>query len=222
MSQVKSETTADPGDRSFLGQPRVLANLFGVELWERFSFYGMQGILAIYLYYSAAQGGLGISETVALGIVGAYGGAVYLSTIIAAWIADRLLGAERTLLEPDESSGRSTGAINGKSISVTVGGGGVTSISPPEFQSSVPTGLIHCSVIVCVPMSDRSPLSRTTRCARGCIAGSVATWTASNTPRMLSFPSWDRFAASAKSAKETITGYGVQGIGYRDRVRGSG
>ncbi|WP_406029161.1 oligopeptide:H+ symporter [Nocardioides sp. NBC_00850] len=98
MSQAKSETVAsDPGDRSFLGQPRVLANLFGVELWERFSFYGMQGILAIYLYYSAAEGGLGISEPVALGIVGAYGGAVYLSTIIAAWIADRLLGAERTL-----------------------------------------------------------------------------------------------------------------------------
>ena len=98
MSQAKSETVAsDPGDRSFLGQPRVLANLFGVELWERFSFYGMQGILAIYLYYSVAEGGLGISETVALGIVGAYGGAVYLSTIIAAWIADRLIGAERTL-----------------------------------------------------------------------------------------------------------------------------
>ncbi|MDR7311305.1 POT family proton-dependent oligopeptide transporter [Nocardioides luteus] len=98
MSQLKSETTAgDPGERSFLGQPRVLANLFGVELWERFSFYGMQGILAIYLYYSAAQGGLGISESVALGIVGAYGGAVYLSTIIAAWVADRLLGSERTL-----------------------------------------------------------------------------------------------------------------------------
>ena len=98
MSQLKSETAAgNPGDRSFLGQPRVLANLFGVELWERFSFYGMQGILAIYLYYSAAQGGLGISESVALGIVGAYGGAVYLSTIIAAWVADRLLGSERTL-----------------------------------------------------------------------------------------------------------------------------
>ncbi|MER6974781.1 oligopeptide:H+ symporter [Nocardioides sp. NPDC000445] len=98
MSQVKSEATAgDAGERSFLGQPRVLANLFGVELWERFSFYGMQGILAIYLYYSVAEGGLGISEPVALGIVGAYGGAVYLSTIIAAWIADRLLGAERTL-----------------------------------------------------------------------------------------------------------------------------
>jgi proton-dependent oligopeptide transporter, POT family len=37
-------------EKSFFGQPRALANLFGVEMWERFSFYGMQGILLIYLY----------------------------------------------------------------------------------------------------------------------------------------------------------------------------
>ncbi len=84
-------------EKSFFGQPRVLANLFGVEMWERFSFYGMQGILLIYLYYSVGQGGLGIDEGVASGIVGAYGGLVYLSTILGAWIADRVLGSERTL-----------------------------------------------------------------------------------------------------------------------------
>lgn len=84
-------------DKTFLGQPRALANLFGVEMWERFSFYGMQGILLIYLYYSAAQGGLGLDEVTASGLVGAYGGLVYLSTILGAWIADRLLGSERTL-----------------------------------------------------------------------------------------------------------------------------
>ncbi len=66
-------------------------------MWERFSFYGMQGILLIYLYYSAAEGGLGINEVAATSIVGAYGGLVYLSTILFAWISDRLLGAERTL-----------------------------------------------------------------------------------------------------------------------------
>lgn len=82
---------------SFLGQPRTLGNLFGVEMWERFSFYGMQGILLIYLYYAAAEGGLGIDTVVASGIVGAYGGSVYLATIVGAWISDRLLGAERTL-----------------------------------------------------------------------------------------------------------------------------
>jgi POT family proton-dependent oligopeptide transporter len=84
-------------DKTFLGQPRALANLFGVEMWERFSFYGMQGILLIYLYYSAAQGGLGLDEVTASGLVGAYGGLVYLSTVLGAWIADRLLGSERTL-----------------------------------------------------------------------------------------------------------------------------
>ena len=35
--------TTEP-DRAFFGHPRGLANLFGVEMWERFSFYGMQGI----------------------------------------------------------------------------------------------------------------------------------------------------------------------------------
>jgi POT family proton-dependent oligopeptide transporter len=83
--------------KTFFGQPRPLANLFGVELWERFSFYGMQGILLIYLYYSAADGGLGIDKGTATSIVGAYGGAVYLSTVLGAWVADRLLGSERVL-----------------------------------------------------------------------------------------------------------------------------
>ncbi len=96
-----ARTPAGPaqGDRDtrFFGQPWGLAHVFGVEMWERFSFYGMQGILLIYLYYSATQGGLGIEQSVAAGIVGAYGGAVYLSTILGAWIADRILGAERVL-----------------------------------------------------------------------------------------------------------------------------
>lgn len=84
-------------DSGFFGQPRALANIFGVEMWERFSFYGMQGILLLYLYYSTTEGGLGLDKTVAAGIVGAYGGAVYLSTILGAWISDRLFGSERVL-----------------------------------------------------------------------------------------------------------------------------
>lgn len=82
---------------TFFGQPRVLANVFGVELWERFSFYGMQGILLLYLYYEADQGGLGIDQHAATSIVGAYGGSVYLATVIGAWLADRLFGPERVL-----------------------------------------------------------------------------------------------------------------------------
>src|SRR5690554_6158449 len=94
MSQA---TDTSREDHSFFGQPRSLANLFGVEMWERFSFYGMQGILLLYLYYTTTEGGLGIPQATAAGIVGAYGGGVYLSTILGAWIADRLLGAERVL-----------------------------------------------------------------------------------------------------------------------------
>ncbi len=86
-----------PRDTSFFGQPKMLLNLFSVELWERFSFYGMQGILAYYMYYTVTDGGLGIDKVTALGIVGAYGGGVYLSTILGAWVADRLLGSERVL-----------------------------------------------------------------------------------------------------------------------------
>jgi proton-dependent oligopeptide transporter, POT family len=92
-----ADTAQNTLDKSFFGQPKMLLNLFSVELWERFSFYGMQGILAYYMYYTVAQGGLGINEATALGIVGAYGGGVYLSTILGAWVADRLLGSERVL-----------------------------------------------------------------------------------------------------------------------------
>ncbi|OLF18134.1 peptide MFS transporter [Actinophytocola xanthii] len=83
--------------KGFFGHPRALGNLFGLEMWERFSFYGMQGILTIYLYYSAASGGLGLSEATATSIVGAYGGLVYLSTVLGAWLADRVVGSERVL-----------------------------------------------------------------------------------------------------------------------------
>jgi POT family proton-dependent oligopeptide transporter len=100
MSDPSTQATAPErrdGGKTFFGQPRSLANIFGVEMWERFSFYGMQGILLIYLYYSAADGGLGIDQATAAGIVGAYGGAVYLSTILGAWLADRMFGSERVL-----------------------------------------------------------------------------------------------------------------------------
>ncbi|MEV7632533.1 peptide MFS transporter [Microbacterium sp. NPDC089318] len=97
MPSSDSAPVSTPTEKRFLGQPRALAHLFGVEMWERFSFYGMQGILLIYLYFSVTKGGLGLDEAVAGGIVGAYGGSVYLSTILGAWLADRLFGSERVL-----------------------------------------------------------------------------------------------------------------------------
>lgn len=83
--------------RTIFGHPIGLTNLFGVELWERFSFYGMLTILGYYLYYSVTDGGLEMAKATATGIVGAYGGLVYLSTVLGGWLADRVLGMERTV-----------------------------------------------------------------------------------------------------------------------------
>jgi POT family proton-dependent oligopeptide transporter len=93
-----ARTEGSPAGRTVFGHPIGLANLFGVELWERFSFYGMLTILGYYLYYSLTDGGLELPKATATGIVGAYGGLVYLSTVLGGWIADRVLGMERTVL----------------------------------------------------------------------------------------------------------------------------
>jgi POT family proton-dependent oligopeptide transporter len=97
MSETRAEVGHEPapGGRTIFGHPIGLANLFGVELWERFSFYGMLTILGYYLYYSLDQGGLGLAQDTATGIVGAYGGLVYLSTVLGGWLADRVFGMER-------------------------------------------------------------------------------------------------------------------------------
>ncbi|MBV9313129.1 MAG: MFS transporter [Pseudonocardia sp.] len=84
-----------PGRRTVFGHPTGLVNLFNVELWERFSYYGMLGILAYYLYYSLEKGGLALPQATATGIVGAYGGLVYLSTVLGGWLSDRVFGMER-------------------------------------------------------------------------------------------------------------------------------
>jgi POT family proton-dependent oligopeptide transporter len=94
---TKGSTEGQTAERTVFGHPIGLVNLFGVELWERFSFYGMLTILGYYLYYEVTDGGLGLPQATGTGIVGAYGGLVYLSTVLGGWVADRLLGMERTV-----------------------------------------------------------------------------------------------------------------------------
>ncbi|MCU1535907.1 MAG: transporter [Humibacillus sp.] len=73
---------ARDGGRSFLGHPRGLSTLFFVELWERFSYYGMRAILLYFLVDTAANGGLGIDKTTGTAVVAIYGSSVYLLSII--------------------------------------------------------------------------------------------------------------------------------------------
>jgi len=78
--------------------PIAMPSMVSIEMWERFSFYGMQAILAYYLYFQATDGGLGMATSEATALVGAYGAFLYLCTFAGGWIGDRVLGAERTLL----------------------------------------------------------------------------------------------------------------------------
>ncbi|WP_327659207.1 MULTISPECIES: peptide MFS transporter [unclassified Streptomyces] len=77
---------------------RGLWSMAFTELWERYSFYGLQGILSFYLLYKVADGGLALDPAVASGIVGAYGGAVYLSQILGSWLGDRLVSPRNMVL----------------------------------------------------------------------------------------------------------------------------
>lgn len=102
---VGSERAAE---RTRFGHPIGLANLFGVELWERFSFYGILTILGYYLHYSVTDGGLELSRTIATGIVGAYGGLVYLSRCGSS-------RSRRSSLSPGPGSGTAPRQVHGSS-----------------------------------------------------------------------------------------------------------
>src|SRR5262245_43926341 len=78
--------------------PRVLFALFMVELWERFSYYGMRAFLILYLTKWLVVGGFGVSEDSAYGIYGAYGALVYLTPILGGALADRFLGFRKAII----------------------------------------------------------------------------------------------------------------------------
>lgn len=83
--------------KGFFGHPKGLSTLFFTEFWERFSYYGMRAILLYYMYYEVTNGGLGLDRTTANSIMAVYGSLVYMSGIIGGWIADRVLGMNRTV-----------------------------------------------------------------------------------------------------------------------------
>ena len=87
-----------------LRQPKGLWVLFVAEMWERFSYYGMRGLLVFYLIASTSDElsegnpGFGWSEESAYLLYGIYTWAVYLTPILGGLLADRFLGTHRSLL----------------------------------------------------------------------------------------------------------------------------
>jgi proton-dependent oligopeptide transporter, POT family len=81
--------TAGP---TLFGHPRGLATLFFTEMWERFTFYGIQSILILFLVAASGRGGLGFGDQSASAIWGLYLGGTYLLSLLGGWVADRLIG----------------------------------------------------------------------------------------------------------------------------------
>ncbi len=78
--------------RTIFGHPRGLVILFLTEMWERFSFYGMRGLLIIYLTQHFLM-----SDEASSMLYGAYGALVYVMTIIGGSLADRYLGTRKAV-----------------------------------------------------------------------------------------------------------------------------
>ena len=76
--------------------PRGLRTLFFTEMWERFSYYGMRALLVLFLV-DQTRGGFRLTDEVATAIYGLYTAAVYLSALPGGWVADRILGARRSV-----------------------------------------------------------------------------------------------------------------------------
>ena len=82
-----------PTSATWFGHPRGLFVLFFAEMWERFSYYGMRGLLVFYLTKHFL-----FSDTMATGIYASYGALVYLAPVLGGLIADRYLGFRRSVI----------------------------------------------------------------------------------------------------------------------------
>jgi POT family proton-dependent oligopeptide transporter len=81
-----------PASATLFGHPRGLAILFLTEMWERFTYYGIQSILILFLVAATGRGGLGFDDKSASDIWGLYAGGTWLLSLLGGWVADRLIG----------------------------------------------------------------------------------------------------------------------------------
>ena len=97
-------------------QPKGLYLLFGVEMWERFSYYGMRAMLVLFL--TSATGDFGWNKADASILYAWYTGLVYATGIIGGWMSDRFLGTHRAIIVGSVfiASGHFCLAVPGKTI----------------------------------------------------------------------------------------------------------
>ena len=72
--------------------PKGLYLLFSVEMWERFSYYGMRAMLVLYMLEKMM-----FSNQFASSVYGFYTGFVYLTPLLGGYLADKFLGQRKSI-----------------------------------------------------------------------------------------------------------------------------
>lgn len=118
MSEAVNPRPIADRDRSFFGHPRGLMYLSAMEGFERFSYYGMQALLVLYMtgrlfkpgvidhvigfapFRAGLEAVLGHMslQALALQIFGLYGGLVFLLPVVGGYVGDQVLGRRRTII----------------------------------------------------------------------------------------------------------------------------
>lgn len=95
-STVRTGPSAD--DTGLFGQPKGLPWMLQVEMWERFSWFGMRAILLYFITDTFANGGLGLDKNTGQVIMATYQASVLFLTIPGGIFADRVVGPWRSTL----------------------------------------------------------------------------------------------------------------------------
>src|SRR5580658_7972251 len=120
---IITAVTMVPVLRQLRTHPRGLFILFFAEMWERFSYYGMRGLLIFYLTEQFL-----FSDDFSQGQYAAYTTLVYLMPLLGGFLADRWLGTRKAIIFGALLlvAGHFTMAIEGKPAVQTLTYGGRT------------------------------------------------------------------------------------------------
>ncbi len=95
-TEVKVSTANKPNEPVSLNafrQPKAFFLIFTIELWERFGYYGLQAIMAVYLVKQ-----LGMSEADSVTLFSSFSALVYGLIAIGGWLGDKVLGTKRVII----------------------------------------------------------------------------------------------------------------------------
>jgi proton-dependent oligopeptide transporter, POT family len=94
---TSAEQKTIPEFRQIMGHPAPLWMLFMTEFWERFAFYGIRWALVLYIV-AQFYGGSGVGQADANLTYGSYLALVYAGAVFGGYIADRVIGYQRSIL----------------------------------------------------------------------------------------------------------------------------